>query len=277
MVSNFHLPPTGFGPGSQPLEDELELNYLALPSGMRTYAPHLPEIDTGAPEPVLACLRAMADACADAARTGQRREVDLSRLGRAARALVAETLGHGEVSMKLRGIPALAVQESVFAGVWALAGAGVDRVEVGAAPLMAQTRAFVPHRPALLALARRGADVVNAPALLSELIDRSARWQPGTPPHAVNLTLLPHTEDDLVWLDAALGEGSVTILSRGYGNCRITATALAHVWRVQFYNSMDALILDTFEVTDIPEVALAAPEDLSDSGLRILNVVEAIR
>jgi hydrogenase-1 operon protein HyaF len=85
----------------------------------------------------------------------------------------------------------------------------------------------------------------------------------------VNFTLLPHTEDDLSWLDAALGEGAVTILSRGYGNCRVTATALAGVWRVQFFNSMDTLILDTLEVTDMPEVVLAAPEDLSDSARRL--------
>jgi hydrogenase-1 operon protein HyaF len=40
---------------------------------------------------------------------------------------------------------------------------------------------------------------------------------------------------------------------------------------------MDVLILDTFEVTAMPEVALAAPEDLTDSGGRILDVLEAIR
>ena len=78
-------------------------------------------------------------------------------------------------------------------------------------------------------------------------------------------------------MDSALGQGAVTILSRGYGNCRITATGLAHVWRVQFFNSMDTLILDTFEVTDMPEVALAAPEDLVDSGERITEVLEALR
>jgi hypothetical protein len=41
------------------------------------------------------------------------------------------------------------------------------------------------------------------------------------------------------------------------------------VWRVQFFNSMDTLILDTLEVTDMPEVVLAAPEDLSDSARRL--------
>ncbi|MBV6635741.1 MAG: hydrogenase expression/formation protein, partial [Mameliella sp.] len=86
-----------------------------------------------------------------------------------------------------------------------------------------------------------------------------------------------HTEEDLAWLDRALGEGAVTILSRGYGNCRVTATALPHVWRVQFFNSQDALILDTFEVTTVPEVAFAAPEDLTDSADRLFKVLEVIR
>ncbi len=87
----------------------------------------------------------------------------------------------------------------------------------------------------------------------------------------------PIPREDLLWLDRMLGEGAVTILSRGYGNCRITATALPQVWRVQFFNSMDSLILDTFEVTTMPQVALAAPEDLADSAARIREVLEAIR
>jgi hydrogenase-1 operon protein HyaF len=40
---------------------------------------------------------------------------------------------------------------------------------------------------------------------------------------------------------------------------------------------MDVLILDTFEVTAIPEVTVAAPEDLIDSGDRLVEVLEAIR
>ena len=40
---------------------------------------------------------------------------------------------------------------------------------------------------------------------------------------------------------------------------------------------MDTLILDTFEVTAMPEVAIAAPEGLADSGERILEVLEAIK
>ena len=40
---------------------------------------------------------------------------------------------------------------------------------------------------------------------------------------------------------------------------------------------MDEPLLDTFEVTARPEVALAAREDLEDSGARLRDVLEAIR
>ncbi|WP_122520622.1 hydrogenase expression/formation protein [Pannonibacter phragmitetus] len=278
MSNGFLFPPAGFGPGSQPLDDE-ELSYMALPSGMRTYVPHLPEV--GDPSQVTPALKTLADiagACEIAATAGgERAEFDLSAMDPASRALMAETLGQGEVSMKLRGVPALMVQESVFAGVWMLAGAGIDRIEVGPVPAEAVRRAHGSGVPAPMLSAPRPAGVVNAPALLAELADQSANWRSGGMPHVVNLSLLPHTEEDLLWLDAALGKGAVTILSRGYGNCRISACALPQVWRVQFFNSMDTLILDTFEVTAIPEVALAAPEDLADSGERIREVLEAIR
>jgi hydrogenase-1 operon protein HyaF len=38
---------------------------------------------------------------------------------------------------------------------------------------------------------------------------------------------------------------------------------------VQYFNSMDHLILNTIEVATVPEVALAAPEDFSDSLERL--------
>jgi len=278
MVSGFQMPPQGFGPGSQPEEDGEELAFMPMPSGMRTYSPHLPDIDDPASvAPALATLNDIARACAICAQTGERAEFDLSDMGAQSRALLAETMGQGEVSMKLRGVPALMVQESVFAGIWVLAGAGVDKIEVAQVPGASMDRAFTPVRAAKLDAAEWKPGVVNAPALLAELVDKSGQFATNPELHVVNLTLLPHTEEDLTWLDEALGTGAVTILSRGYGNCRITATALPHVWRVQFFNSMDTLILDTFEVTNMPEVAIAATEDLTDSGERLIEVLEAIR
>lgn len=277
MVNPFTLPPTGFGPGSQPLPED-ELQYLALPSGMRTYEPRLPQAeDPAALAEATALLTGLAAACDRVAAGSSPEEIDLAPLSPPARAVLADALGHGEVSMKLRGLPAILVQESVFAGVWMLAGAGVDRVEVAPVPTLALTRAHIPHRPAIGPLAARIPGLANAPALLAELADKSATHVQGQMAHVINLSLLPHTPTDLVWLDEALGEGAVTILSRGYGNCRITATALPRVWKVQFFNSMDTLILDTYEVTQMPEVALAADVDLVDSATRLRAVIEAIQ
>lgn len=277
MVSPFTLPPTGFGPGSQaPAGDEL--TYLPLPSGMRTYEPRLPRADDPAAlAEALAVLARLAAAADRVAAGAPPEDFDLAPLAPAARAVVADALGQGEVSMKLRGLPAILVQESVFAGVWMLAGAGLDRVEVAPVPTLALSRAHLPHRPGTGLRAARVPGLANAPALLAELHDRSATHPAGGAPHVINLSLLPHTTADLAWLDEALGEGAVTILSRGYGNCRITATALSRVWKVQFFNSMDTLILDTYEVTAMPEVVLAADVDLADSATRLRAVIEAIK
>ena len=277
MVSPFTLPPAGFGAGSQPDPDG-DLQYMPMPSGMRVYAPHIPDAaDRAATTEAIALLDRMAAACEAVAGGAAPVAFDLAGLSPAARAVLADALGQGEVSMKLRGRPAVMVQESVFAGVWMLLAEGMDLVDIGQVPSLARTRAHVPHRPAIGVLARRVPGLANAPSILAELVDRSMAWQAGAAPHVVNLSLLPHTPEDLDWLSEALGEGSVTVLSRGYGNCRVTACAQPNVWKVQFFNSMDTLILDTYEVCAIPEVVMAAPEDLADSATRIRAVIEVIR
>jgi rubredoxin len=60
------------------------------------------------------------------------------------------------------------------------------------------------------------------------------------------------------------------ILSRGYVNCRITSTATRNVWWVQYFNSQETLILNTIEISGVPEVACAAQEDIDDSAQRLL-------
>lgn len=278
MVGNFQLPPMGFGPGSQPPEEDgSELAYMKMPQDMRSYTAKLPEVEVDeALTPALTLLAEISAASARVAAGADNELFDLTALDTENRALIAETMGHGEVSLRMHGIPAVAAQESVFAGIWVLQGADQDAIEVGPVPGLALRRAFEPRTPPQGNDAPRTPAVINAPPIYVELKDKSANFSPDNEAHVVNLSLLPHTEDDLAWLDLAMGVGSVDILSRGYGNCRVTATGLPHVWRVQFFNSMDTLILDTFEVTTLPEVALAAPEDLQDSAERVAEVLEAI-
>ena len=46
---------------------------------------------------------------------------------------------------------------------------------------------------------------------------------------------------------------------------------------MRYYNSQDTLILDSIEVSTIPEVALAAPEDIADSAERLAEILETYR
>ncbi len=281
MTNPFMMPPTGFGPGSQPLDQgDDALEYMPLPQDMRTYSPSIPEVEQLGDvdlTPAFDLLDQIARAATRVAGDGGSAKFDLSTLDDKNRALITETMGSGEVAAKVRAIPAIAVQESVFAGIWILQSALGDQIEVAAIPSCVAEDPFASTRSGQGEDALRAPGVANAPSLFVELVEKSGQFDPDAPLHVVNLSLLPHTEQDLIALDEALGEGAVTILSRGYGNCRITATALPHVWRVQFFNSQDVLILDTFEVTTIPEVACAAPEDLADSGSRLVNVLEALK
>jgi hydrogenase-1 operon protein HyaF len=75
-------------------------------------------------------------------------------------------------------------------------------------------------------------------------------------------------------LEQAAPVGPVAILSRGFGNCRITSTSLRNLWRVQYFNSMQTLILNTLEVVEVPEVAMAALDDLADSRERMRELLD---
>jgi len=279
---SFALPPIGFGPGSQTAEEEEGLAYLPMPSGMRTFSVRLPEIaDPERFKAGFAVLERLAAALA-AWRPGSQATIDAGGLEPADRAFVDETLGEGEVSVVVAADDApIEIQEATFAGVWRIrvaGGAVRDRIEIGAFPQVAVTRAF-PRLPVpdLAPPAVPPPGVVNAPALLAEIAHKSGTRRPGDPAHVINLSLLPHTPEDLDLLAARLGTGRTTILSRGYGNCRIDATATPAVWRVRYYNSVDTLILDTIEIVDVPEVACAAPEDLADSAERLAEVLAALR
>ncbi len=278
----FPLPVRVIGPGSQ-VEDDA-LNYLTMPQGMATYAPRVPDAPApgeraaaiAALESVRTALKRFADGTCALSET---QRIDLTDLDAADRALINEVLGEGEVAAQIDATHRTQVQESVFAGVWrvlALDGDSVlsDSVEVGAVPRVIGFSAGLGEPPRVPSAAAEG--VMNAPALLEEVADKARHFRPDRPAHVVNLTLLPLSPADRALIDAQLGRGNVSILSRGYGNCRITSTAAPHCWRVTYFNSQDTVILDTIEVTSVPEVARAAIEDLVDSYDRLGEVLEWI-
>jgi len=282
----FSIPVVALGPGSQTSPDEEELDYLQLPHEMSIFQiPELPEPEQLAARPqARTCLLEIRDTLAAWRPGDPALTVHLDTLDPEAHALVAQVLGEGEVSIRFDGRPRLRVQESVLTGVWRvqeLDDAGATRaewVEVGEIPTAVRAHAFQGARRTLVldAPGRLPAGVLNAPPVLVELMDHAAGCRPGSASHVVNLTLLPQTPEDLAYLEEELGIGPVDILSRGYGNCRITATNVRNIWWVRHFNSQDLPILTTLEVVDVPTVACAAREDLEDSHARLVEILEVL-
>ncbi|WP_373509732.1 hydrogenase expression/formation protein [Thiocapsa sp.] len=259
-------------------------DYLSMPEGMATYqAPLLPE-----PEALDGCaagldlLRRLHEVLAEH-RVGQPAEIlDLCSLDTLDRELVDQTLGEGEVSVIQQGLDDTRAQETRLPGVWRLhvpvsdSAAGRELIEVAEIPRFVRDSAFFGTTETIGPIGDLPDGVMNAPALIAEIEAKVAEWRPGTPAHIINLTLLPMTEQDHTYLDERLGRGHVTILSRGYGSCRIVSSGIRQVWWVQHFNSEDRLILSTLEVTDVPIAALAAQEDIDDSRDRLAEILEAL-
>ena len=297
----FPIPVVALGPGSLSgvgAGDDETLDYLTMPQGMDTYRPPvLPEPEQLAGHDAvlavltaaLAQLRALG-AADDGASAATPTPIDLGGLAPADLTLLNQLLGEGEVSAQVLAAPdrstdvaRVRIQESVFAGVWRVIatdndGSGDGRVhdtlEVGAIPARLRAAARADVRPEPAAPAALPPGVFNAPSILVELAEHRQHWRDGQPAAVVNLTLLPVSPEDIAWIDHQLGTGRVVILSRGYGNCRITSTRVPNTWRVVYYNSQDAVILNSVEVTGLPEVACAAAEDLADSAERLAEVLQ---
>ncbi|MGZ8259486.1 MAG: hydrogenase expression/formation C-terminal domain-containing protein [Caldimonas sp.] len=266
-------------------EPEEAIVYMPMPHEMSTFSmPHVPEPGPGSDVAgaceVLASFLARYTAWLDAG--GELPRVDLKDLPAEPLRVVNETLGEGEVAATAEDDHEIRIQETVFTGVWREQHFAAD------GSLLHDYLLAAPVPPVIGRLAReRGgarlrdialpAGAMNVPALLHELQDAMDRCTPDAPAHVVNLTLLPLSPDDTSHIDRVLDGGSVVILSRGFGNCRISSTAARDVWRVQYFNNMQTLILNTIEVTAMPEAAVAAREDLVETRVRLADLVEWMR
>lgn len=283
----FPIPVVALGPGSQ-AEDET-LDYVVMPKGMSTWQPpRLPEPEEVAQHGgVRTALLAVEGALRQALAGTPPSPIPLDDMDAPARAVLNQILGEGEVSIRIAAPPGsdaatVDAQESIYAGVWRVihrdadTGQVSDTIEVGTAPAaaLAISRSEQHRGAGLSPQSAEPAGLMNAPSILAELAEQWRHRRSGDAAHVVNLTLLPLAPVDMAWLDHELGSGRVLILSRGYGNCRISSTERPHTWRVVYFNSMDTMILNTIEVVDMPEVALAAREDLADSLERLTEAIE---
>ncbi|CAG0906858.1 unnamed protein product, partial [Darwinula stevensoni] len=287
------------GIGSQAAEG---LDYTPMPKGMQTYhAPVLPE-----PEEAASCQAAKAaltavllilqtQATSNGAAYTAQSKVHLNDLDTLNLALINQVLGEGEVAATVSASEntiGVHVQESVFTGVWRVLdytqeGTLQDYIEIGPIPRILREVALIDaqtknhSRASAAELPQRFLGSVGP--LLTEIHEKSSYAQSlaeeaittTTTPfsHTINLSLLPLGIEDISYLDHSLGTGRVTILSRGYGNCRITNTLTPETWRLVYYNSQDIVILNAVEITKVPEVACAAIQDLEDSAERLAEVL----
>lgn len=263
-------------------EPEEMLEFMSMPREMSTFEmPRLPDPGpdsdvAGAREVLMAFVQRMS---AWLESGGEMPALDLAGLPPPTLRVLNETLGEGEVSVIADAAHEVRIQETVFCGVWReqhfhTGGALLhDLLLAAPMPPLVGTLARQHAQPSLRGLPIP-AGAMNVPALVTELADAVARSGPGVPVHVINLTLLPLSPEDAAHIDQLLDGGAVVILSRGFGNCRISSTAARNVWRVQYFNNMQTLILNTIEVVDMPEVALAAREDMLESAERLADLVQ---
>jgi hydrogenase-1 operon protein HyaF len=277
---DFPIPVVAIGPGSQEGVEE-QLSYIEMPKEMNTFSmPNLPDPER-AREAVEArvVLRWLADTTAGWAGQPQNASFDIGVLDAPNREILDQVLGEGEVSIIVAGDHELRIQESVFTGVWRLRRYGPggtlerDLVEIGPIPQPVLDAAAAGASPAVPSVPAP-TDALSAPPVIAEIADKVANRRQGDPAHVINLSLLPMSPSDGKHLGIVLAAGPVRILSRGYGNCQITSTVVRDAWWVQYVNGYGIAMVDSIEITDVPEVAIASREDIAESAARLREALE---
>lgn len=269
--------------GQELSEPEEQLDYLSLPKQMSTFElPVFPEIDNLEDYPqTLACLQQL-ETLLDTAEESRVGVLPLDQLLAKDLLLLQELLGEGEVAIQFRDSGLPEIQETRLAGVWWVRQQQEERclqwLEVASIPQAVTRHTFAEADWPQVALPEE-AGYGNAAPVITELLAASLQMSKeaaASSGKVINLSLLPFTLEDHQLLAKHLGIGQTLILSRGYGNCRITSTATPWIWRVQYFNNTDQLILDSLEVIRVPDVACAAPEDIRDSADRLREIKELL-
>jgi hypothetical protein len=125
------------------------------------------------------------------------------------------------------------------------------------------------HSPSTLTdpndpLTRNGMAVLREILTLLELLDGTGEGG------SIDLASLPLSAPDKQWLRQSLGEGAVKININAGGPTTVVETATPGVWWVIHCNEQCAQTGEFIEVTLIPEIVPAHPDDVS-SGIKRLE------
>jgi hydrogenase-1 operon protein HyaF len=112
----------------------------------------------------------------------------------------------------------------------------------------------------------------NAPVLLREIAELGQRLLTTGESAAIDLRALPLTPADLDWLRETLGQGQVMATLEAEGESTLTETVCPGVWWVTHHNEHGAVASEFIEVTLVPELLKAHPDDVK-IGLEHLELL----
>lgn len=89
---------------------------------------------------------------------------------------------------------------------------------------------------------------------------------------AIDLSALPLTPADKVWLRDRLGSGQIHVTLEAEGLSTLDETACPGVWWITHRDVRDRVMAEFIEVTPVPDLLMAHPEDIK-IGLEYLEGV----
>jgi hydrogenase-1 operon protein HyaF len=102
----------------------------------------------------------------------------------------------------------------------------------------------------------------NAWPLMMEIADMVRRLVDSGETAAIDLSALPLTPADKEWLRERLGTGQIHATLEAEGQSSLDETACPGVWWITHRDSRDRVMSEFIEVTLVPELVRAHPEDI---------------
>jgi len=113
-------------------------------------------------------------------------------------------------------------------------------------------------------------------AILTELVTLLERLAESETPAAIDLRSLPMRPQDRVELERALGEGEVQATVTAQGVSTIRETRISGIWWVEHRDPQGEAIAELLEVTRVPQILAAAPDDIAAAAAALHAQITAI-
>ena len=250
------------------------------PASVRTVTGLTPAEEKAAVNQVLNLLRTLRDLIRAAVENQEDLHWvnDLKELTPDAALFLFQTLGRGEVTVKLYGGEASAT-ETEIPGLW--------KMKIGP-----QTSLVAGRLPRSVIAAVSTGDtnislpdtvpqgVVAAPALLTELQETLQKTDlsvlPETAVPQIDLLHQPLTPADLNYLFTTLGTGKTTVDITGFARTHMDSTRVKGLWRTRIVNNAGKPLLDALTVALIPPEVPAGSDDWEESLTKLTSAIEWI-